>query len=53
MTFNWILLALLPLVAAGTYITSSAEEGLLREKSGAVFEDYAQQTNRFIPELWC
>lgn len=49
---NWILLALWPLVAAGTYLTSSAEEGLLRAKFGTVYEDYARQTNRFIPGIW-
>ena len=51
-TLNWILLVLWPLVLAGTFLTSRAEERLLREKFGADYDDYAEQTNRLIPGPW-
>jgi len=51
-TLNWLLLALWPLVVAGTFLTSRAEERLLREKFGTAYEEYAQQTSRFVPGVW-
>lgn len=51
-TLNWLLLALWPLVVVGTYLSSRAEERLLREKFGKAYRQYAQQTHRFIPGIW-
>ena len=51
-TLNWLLLALWPLVVVGTYLSSRAEERLLREKFGKAYRKYAQQTHRFIPGIW-
>lgn len=49
---NWILLALWPVAAAGTFLTLRAEEELLHDKFGTPYEEYAQETNRLIPGLW-
>jgi protein-S-isoprenylcysteine O-methyltransferase Ste14 len=51
-TLNWLLLALWPVVMAGFYLNSRAEERLLREKFGAAYEEYAQHKDRFIPGVW-
>ena len=51
-TLNWLLLALWPVVMAGFYLNSRAEEKLLSEKFGAAHEEYAQQKNRFVPGIW-
>jgi protein-S-isoprenylcysteine O-methyltransferase Ste14 len=51
-TLNWLLFALLPLVVAGLFIASGAEEAMLRAKFGTSYEAYAAQTGRFIPKVW-
>ncbi len=49
-TFNWLLLALWPLVTAGLTKSSRDEDGLLREEFGAEYEAYAARTGRFLPK---
>lgn len=51
-TLNWLLLLLWPLIVVSTYLTSRAEEGLLRDKFGAAYEEYAMRTKRFYPGIW-
>lgn len=52
-TLNWLLLVLWPLFAALTSVLMvRAEESLLREKFGAEYEEYAEQTNQLIPGIW-
>jgi protein-S-isoprenylcysteine O-methyltransferase Ste14 len=51
-TLNWLLLVLWPLVIVGAYLSSRAEDRLLREEFGKEYEAYAQGTNRFVPGLW-
>lgn len=51
-TLNWLLLALWPLVVVGGFLTTQAEERLLREKFGTAYEEYAVDRGRFIPKPW-
>jgi protein-S-isoprenylcysteine O-methyltransferase Ste14 len=46
------LLALWPLGVAGAFLSSRAEEKLLRQEFGTRYDEYAEQRNRFIPGLW-
>lgn len=48
-TLNWLILALWPVAIAATQFNARAEERLLSDKFGTAYEEYAQQTNRFIP----
>jgi protein-S-isoprenylcysteine O-methyltransferase Ste14 len=41
-----------PLFLAGTELRIMAEEGLLRERFGAEFDDYVRRVKRIIPFLW-
>jgi protein-S-isoprenylcysteine O-methyltransferase Ste14 len=46
------LIMAVPLFLAGTELRIIAEEGLLRERFGAEFDDYAKRVKRIIPFIW-
>jgi protein-S-isoprenylcysteine O-methyltransferase Ste14 len=49
---NWLLLVLWPIGLTGAFLSSHAEEKLLRDKFGQDYREYAQDTSRFIPGIW-
>lgn len=52
-TINWLLLVLWPVfVALSLKLMARKEEALLLEKFGGEYEEYAQQTSRFVPTIW-
>lgn len=52
-TMNWLLLVLWPVFAGlSLFLMAATEEALLYEKFGAEYEEYAEQTSRFVPGLW-
>lgn len=48
-TLNWLILTLWPVAIAATHFNARAEERLLGDKFGTVYDEYSQETNRFIP----